>query len=62
MEDIDGGLHPAVNGQSLHEDEVFFCPWWCWVYLLLLLLLLVCRFEFMCRMFYLHLSCLLDLS
>ena len=21
MEDIDGGLHPAVDGQSLHEDE-----------------------------------------
>ena len=22
MEDIDGGLHPAVDGQSLDEDEV----------------------------------------
>ena len=21
MEDIDGGLHPAVDGQSLDEDE-----------------------------------------
>ena len=21
MEDIDGGLHPAVDGQSLNEDE-----------------------------------------
>ena len=21
MEDIDGGLHPAVDGQSLGEDE-----------------------------------------
>ena len=21
MEDIDGGLHPAVNGQNLDEDE-----------------------------------------
>ena len=23
MEDIDGGLHPAVDGQSLDEDECF---------------------------------------
>ena len=23
MEDIDGGLHPAVYGQSLDEDEVY---------------------------------------
>ena len=22
MEDIDGGLHPAVDGQSLDEDDV----------------------------------------
>ena len=21
MEDIDGGLHPAVDGQSLHDDD-----------------------------------------
>ena len=26
MEDIDGGLHPAVDGQSLDEDKVYFCP------------------------------------
>ena len=25
MEDIDGGLHPAVNGQSLDEDEGEVC-------------------------------------
>ena len=24
-EDIDGGLHPAVDGQNLDEDEVSFC-------------------------------------
>ena len=23
MEDIDGGLHPAVDGQSLDEDEEY---------------------------------------
>ena len=25
MEDIDGGLHPAVDGQSLDEDEMNTC-------------------------------------
>ena len=25
MEDIDGGLHPAVDGQSLDEDEDVEC-------------------------------------
>ena len=25
MEDIDGGLHPAVDGQSLDEDENEVC-------------------------------------
>ena len=31
MEDIDGGLHPAVDGQSLDEDEdigTIFCVLW----------------------------------
>ena len=28
MEDIDGGLHPAVDGQSLDEDEAFTHAIW----------------------------------
>ena len=33
MEDIDGGLHPAVDGQSLDEDEDEEFPRaWCYVY------------------------------
>ena len=27
MEDTDGGLHPAVDGQSLDEDEECFLSW-----------------------------------
>ena len=26
MEDIDGGLHPAVDGQSLDEDKCIYVP------------------------------------
>ena len=30
MEDIDGGLHPAVDGQSLDEDEDEYCEALVW--------------------------------
>ena len=35
MEDIDGGLHPAVDGQSLDEDEdgMYACRDWASAYI-----------------------------
>ena len=35
MEDIDGGLHPAVDGQSLDEDEGQPFPYHGFVHLLI---------------------------